>query len=61
MLASATHRTYLRFGRLAVAGDHAQLQVNVICVPLCGHGDELTLQKSHGRWRVVAVRPTWVS
>jgi hypothetical protein len=60
-LDSARHRSYLRFGRLTVHGDRATLQVNVICVPLCGHGDALILHRADDQWRVVAVRPTWVS
>ena len=52
---------HLEFGRLVVTADRATLRVNFVCVPLCGHGEELTLAKQDGSWRVVAVRTTWVS
>lgn len=54
-------RTRLEFGRLTVNGDHAMLQVNFVCVPMCGHGEELSLARQDGEWRVVGVRQTWVS
>jgi hypothetical protein len=59
--ATGPHRTRLEFGRLTVTGTRAQLQVNFVCVPLCGHGEELTLAKSNGEWQVVGARTTWVS
>lgn len=54
-------RTHIEFGRLTVSGDHATLQVNFVCVPMCGHGEELSLAKRAGTWQVVGVRQTWVS
>jgi hypothetical protein len=59
--ATAPHRTRLEFGPITVTGARAQVQVNLVCVPLCGHGEELTLAKANGEWRVVAARTTWVS
>jgi hypothetical protein len=54
-------RTHVEFGRLTVIGNRARLPVNFVCVPLCGHGEEITLAKLAGSWRVVAVRKTWWS
>jgi hypothetical protein len=54
-------RTHLEFGRLSVIDDRATLDVNFVCVPLCGHGEQLSLAKRDGYWRVVAARQTWVS
>ncbi|MDT4919221.1 MAG: hypothetical protein QOI15_123 [Pseudonocardiales bacterium] len=54
-------RERLEFGRLTLTGARARLQVNFVCVPLCGHGEELTLAERDGTWRVVAVRTSWVS
>lgn len=56
-----SRQTYLTFGRLTVIGDNATLQVNFVCVPLCGHGEALTLKSVDGSWQVIAVRTTWVS
>jgi hypothetical protein len=53
--------THLEFGQLTVNGSQARLLVNFVCVPLCGHGEEVTLRKTDGRWRVVGVRTSWVS
>jgi hypothetical protein len=53
--------THLEFGRLNVSGDRATLQVNFVCLPLCGHGEELILADQDGTWRVIAVRQTWLS
>lgn len=58
---STSHRTHLEFGRLIVHGVDARLEVNVLCVPLCGHGEELILRKINGTWQVVALRITWMS
>jgi hypothetical protein len=55
------HRGHLEFGRLTIAGRQAELQVNIVCVPLCGHGEELTLVHRGGTWRVVSARTTWLS
>jgi hypothetical protein len=54
-------KTHIEFGRLAVRGDRATLQVNFVCAALCGHGEELRLAKQDGSWRVVGVRQTWLS
>jgi hypothetical protein len=54
-------RSKVEFGRLTVTGDRATLRVNLVCVPLCGHGDELTLARRDGAWRVIAVRQIWLS
>jgi hypothetical protein len=54
-------KTHLEFGRLTVTGSRATLQVNFVCMGLCGHGEELILAKRHAAWRVVGVRQTWMS
>ena len=59
--ASRGSKTHLEFGRLVISGDHARLQVNFVCVPMCGHGEELSLARRDGTWQVVGVRQTWVS
>lgn len=53
--------TRLEFGRLKVTGEHATLQVNFVCLGLCGHGEELVLAERNGTWQVVRVRQTWLS
>jgi hypothetical protein len=59
--ASAQGSTRLEFGRLTINGTDARLLVNFVCVPLCGHGEELILRKIDGRWQVVGVRTSWMS
>ena len=54
-------KTHVRFGRLTVTGDHATLQVSFVCLPMCGHGEELSLAEQRGAWQVVGVRQTWTS
>ena len=54
-------KTHVEFGRLAVHGNRATLQVNFVCAALCGHGEELSLVKRDGAWRVIGVRQTWLS
>ena len=60
-VASGQASTHLKFGRLIVNGTDARLLVDFVCVPLCGYGEELTLQKIDGNWQVVASRPLWMS
>ena len=59
--ANRANRTHVEFGPLTVIGDRVRLAVNFVCVPLCGHGEEITLAKLAGSWQVVAVRKTWWS
>lgn len=54
-------RTHREFGRLSVTGDRATLQVNFVCMGLCGHGEELILAEQGASWQVVGVRQTWMS
>lgn len=58
---SRVGRAHLEFGRLTVTGARAKLRVDLVCVPICGRGEELTLVKQGGSWQVVAARTTWVS
>jgi hypothetical protein len=60
-LAPSGPNTHLEFGRLTINGASARLLVNFVCIPLCGHGEELSLAKIDGVWRVVAVRTSWLS
>ena len=54
-------KRHVVFGRLVVHGDHARLPVSLLCGPLCGLGEELTLAREDGTWQVTAVRHTWIS
>ena len=54
-------KTHLEFGRLKVTVERATLQVNFVCMGLCGHGEELILAERDASWRVVGVRQTWMS
>jgi hypothetical protein len=58
---TGARQMHLEFGRLAVAADRATLEINLVCVPLCGRGEELTLRKRKGEWQVVGARTTWLS
>jgi hypothetical protein len=44
-----------------VTGDIAFIEVGLICGDLCGRGENYALRKTDGRWRVIAVQPSWVS
>lgn len=44
-----------------VAGDIAFMEVGLICGDLCGRGENYALRKTDGKWRVIAVQPSWVS
>jgi hypothetical protein len=55
------HRTHVEFGRLIVTGTRARLQVNIVCVPLCGHGEEVSLAYRDGSWQITGTRVTWLS
>lgn len=44
-----------------VAGDIAFIEVGLICGDLCGRGENYALHKTGGKWRVIAVQPSWVS
>ena len=54
-------RTHVEFGPLTVHGDRVRLAVDFVCLPMCGHGEEITVAKLAGSWQVVAVRKTWWS
>jgi hypothetical protein len=53
--------TRVKFGPLLVHGAHARMSVEILCGPLCGRGEELTLARQDGRWHVTGVRHTWIS
>jgi hypothetical protein len=55
------HRAHAEFGRLTVTGGQARLQVNIVCVPLCGHGEEVTLTYTDGSWQITDTEMTWIS
>jgi hypothetical protein len=59
--AGAQTSTHMEFAGLTINGTDARLLVNFVCVPLCGHGEELMLKKLDGIWQVVAVRTSWLS
>jgi hypothetical protein len=44
-----------------IAGDIALIEVGLICGDLCGRGENYALRKADGKWRVIAVQPSWVS
>ncbi|WP_374524492.1 hypothetical protein [Sphingopyxis sp.] len=44
-----------------VAGDIAFVEVGFVCGGECGRGENYALRKAHGKWRVLAVQPSWVS
>jgi hypothetical protein len=45
----------------AFARDIAFISVDRLCEPWCGSGDIYALRRENGRWRVVAVAPTWMT
>jgi hypothetical protein len=57
----ARRSTSVEFGALVIRDGHARLEVNLLCGPLCGHGEELTLVKTGDGWRVTGARTTWMS
>lgn len=44
-----------------VAGDLAFVEVGFVCGGECGRGENYALRKTGGKWRVIAVQPSWVS
>lgn len=44
-----------------VAGGFAFVEVGFVCGGECGRGDNYALRKTDGKWRVIAVQPSWVS
>lgn len=44
-----------------VADDIAFIEVGFTCGDLCGRGETYALRKADGKWRVIAVQPSWVS
>ena len=44
-----------------VAGDLAFIEVGFVCGGECGRGENYALRKTDGKWRVIAVQPSWVS
>ena len=43
-----------------VAGDVAFVEVGLVCGNECGRGENYALRKTDGKWRVIAVQPSWV-
>lgn len=44
-----------------VAGNIAFVKVGFVCGGECGRGENYALRKTDGKWRVIAVQPSWVS
>jgi hypothetical protein len=62
MLRGDTPERHLRiYSAPWVADDIAFMEVGLICGDLCGRGENYALRKVSGKWRVIAVQPSWVS
>lgn len=44
-----------------VVGDIAFVEVGLTCGDQCRRGENYALRKADGKWRVIAVQPSWVS
>lgn len=49
------------FKRAQITGDTAVVEVDFVCLRLCGHGERVTLRNMGRYWKVTMRETTWIS